>query len=924
MAAGPTVIAKEKLELTEDFGGSYGYFVEENEDWINREQALAPTAGLNKVDQYSDISSASAREAMRNIVNNEGTYYVADEQNVAEVGMSKQIVSLTGKSVAQVLQASADQKTGFTIGSGQKRIQDFVLSTNKRLLRRIERLSGTHVVFSNRATSDSGLYVCNVGEERHAYRSSISTYVGGIENTSISKLEGKLQAHYRTRTFTGEKLFLDDESSTFRNFLPHQIETMSAWAVSAGTDYFFSEYGYYTNAAHTIGTQGYVIDDSGIDLTNLGQAAMSSSYGSNLSFSFIFDEMGPCLEAPTGAFEPTPAGSKEQRYLMLFAPKDSGVTQAKVKITVTPLARREDTSVKDISYEFTNGVLQKVYLKGLGMQCFIFNIDWYTLITSVASQEYKVSLIGATVKVEIKANSGSGNYYTNTATTEPQYAWSNSRLNQFAAPKTILDTSYVLRFNKGSRLDEAVFNSYTFKSPIIKKGYQKTSYQFYNGYRYNFGFIVATDSVLTWYQWNASTNVFDRTVITDSTTYGRVLAVKEWYDGIKYRLSFLVQTELGSGSGSITCWVYNGTSWSSFSVDTLLGITNSVYGDTVARASRDKSKFLLFINSGTQRRVVTISHNDTAGTLVDDYDVSGYIASLHPIISGLTAFQDLASGDLYEDAWGNIWFLFTTKRSYPEGTYFVNLIICNAAGANYQYHTIIGGHHYPIATTTDPKGCYFYHNDGTDVYMSVDRPMLNDAWGYRSTSNNTLSAYVSGNYGGVNGWNQVSYAPLPGLAAFRYANIGAANYQNYQAGSWSVDVESNDSYIHTIHVWEKFAVYYQSVDNPRRHTLTFDDETRVTMIDLRKGRILSNSAFASLWTLDHIAVITDEISNVAGLSKGRSGASQLTELEQRQSDLSGLDLKITDLDALIKNMYTEIRSIAATAKILSQQINGGL
>jgi hypothetical protein len=923
MAAGPTVIAKEKLALTEDFGGSYGYFVEENEDWINREQALAPTAGLSKVDQYSDISSASAREAMRNIVNNEGTYYVADEQNVTEVGMSKQILSLTGKSVAQIVQASAEQQSGFTIGSGNKRIQDFVLSTNKRLLRRIERLSGTHVVFSNRATSDSGLYVCNVAEERHAYRSSLSTYVGGVETASISKLEARLRAHYKTRTFTGEKLFLDDETSTFRSFLPHQTETMSAWSAMAGSDYFFSEYGYSADGSHTSGAQGYVIDDSGLDLTNLGQAALSGSYGSNLSFSFIFDEMGPCYEAPTGSFDPVPSASKEQRYLMLFAPKDSGVTQAKVKVTVTPLARREDTNVKDISYEFTNAVLQKVYLKGLGMQCFIFNINWSTLMNSVAGQEYKVSLIGATVKVEIKSNSGSGNYYTNTATTKPQYAWSNTRLNAFAAPKTTLDTSYVLRFNKGSRLDESVFNSYTFKSPILKKGYQKTSYQFYNGYKYNFGFIVATDSVLTWYKWNQLTNVLDRTVITDTATYGRVLAVKEWYDGVKYRLSFLVQTELGSGSGSITCWVYNGTSWSSFSVDSLLSITNSVYGDTVARVSRDKSKFLLFINSGAQRRVVTISHNDTAGTLVDNYDVSGYLASMHASVQTNTAFEDLGSGDLYEDAWGNVWFAFTTERIDNPGVYYVNLIICNAAGANYQYQ-LSGPNHIPVSQTAVPKGVYFYHNDGTDVYLSVDPPHINDFIGYRSTGNGDLSAYVSGNYNGTSGWSVFSYPALPDYAAFRYANIGAANYQNYQAGSWSVDVESDESSIHTIHVWEKLAVYYQSVSNPRRHTLTLDDDTRVTMIDLRKGRILSNSAFASLWTLDHIAVITDEISNVAGLSKGRSGASQLTELEQRQSDLSGLDLKITDLDTLIKNMYSEIRTIAATAKILSQQINGGL
>lgn len=923
MAAGPTVIAKEKLALTEDLGGSYGYFVEENEDWINREQALAPTAGLNKVDQYSDINSASAREAMRNIINNEGTYYVADEENVTKVGMSKQIISLTGRNIAQILQANAQQQSGFVIGSGDKRIQDFVLSTDKRLLRRIERLSGTHVVFSNRATSDSGLYVCNVGEERHAYGSSSSIYVGGVETTSPTKLEGRLRAHYKTRAFSGEKLFLDDETSTFRSFLPHQTETMSAWSALTGSDYFFSEYGYHLDGLHVSAAQGYLIDDAGLDPTNLGQAAMSSSYGSNLSFSFIFDEMGPSIEAPSGPFDPVPASSKTQRYLMLFAPKDSGVTQANVKVTVTPLARREDTSVKDISYEFANADLQKVYLKGLGMQCFIFNINWYALVTSVASQEYRVSLIGATVKVEIKANSGTGNYYTNTATTEPQYAWSNTLLNAFAAPKTSLDTSYVLRFNNGSRLDESVFNSYTLKSPIIKKGYQKTSYQFYNGYKYNFGFIVATDSVLTWYRWNQSTNVLDRSVITDSATYGRVLVVKEWYDGIKYRLSFLVQTELGNGSGSITCWVYNGTSWSSFSVDSLLSITNSVYGDSVARVSRDKSKFLLFINSGAQRRVVTISHNDTSGTLVNDYDVSGYLPAMHVSIQANTAFENLGSGDLYEDAWGNIWFVFTTKRIDNPSIYYVNLIICNAAGVNYQYQ-LGGSNHIPITEVADPKGVYFYHNDGIHVYFSVDPSHLSDFIGYRSTGNGNLSAYVSGNYNGTNGWSVISYPALPGYAAYRYANIGAANYQNYQAGAWSVDVESDESAIHTIHVWEKFAVYYQSENRSRRNTLTFDNDCRVTMIDLRKGRIFSNSSFASLWTLDHIAVITDEISNVAGLSKGRSGASQLTELEQRQSDLSGLDLKIADLDTLINNMYTEMRSIAATAKILSQQINGGL
>ena len=916
MAAGPTPIAKESLPLTEDFGGSYGYFVEESEEWITGEQGLSPTAGLNKVDQHTDIVSRSPKDTLRNIEAAEGEYYVVDPQSAVDVNMSKRIVAMDGRSIARVLQGLVEPTSGYKLARSSYHLQDYVLSTNKRLMRRIERLGQQYVVFSNRSTSDTGLYLTQIGEERYMYRANYQLYAGTVDNASIERLESKVADYYKPRDFTGERLFLDDQTTPFRSYLPHQVETRSGWTttpISNSPHYIFAEYGYYNWTSHHIASNRYLIDDDGFDPANLGQAVFAASYASNLSYSFIFDQLGVALAAYTGGFHAYPTAEKSYRTFMILAPKDTAVSQAKIQITVTPVARREDTSVQNITYEVTSSEIREVYVKGIGMKCFIFNIDWYVVMTSVASQERMVSLIGATVKIEAKSLTGTGNYYTNTLLSAPQYLWSYTKLNNYAAPETTYDPSLVLRFNNGSRLDEEVLNEYVLKTPIFKKGYQKFSYQFYNGFKYNFGFIVSADSNLIWYHWNPSTNVLDREVITSSNSYGRVLAVKEWYDGSSYRLSFLVQTEQGNGTGAITCWIYNGTSWASASVDSAASITTpSVYADTVADASRDNSQFLLFVRYGASRRVIGISHDDTTLTVERNYDVSGYVASLHIDVQSIVQFANFEAADIIEDAWGNIWFLFASPRLDTPTSYYANLIICNAAGVHYQYWVDGLSRHVPVRSAPTPKATtFFYRNNGIDIYMGNGL----------SSASADLSAYVSGNYG--NNWVSITYPSFPEYQAFRYANRNTAGFQNYSGMYWNVDVESDEDAIHTIYVWEKLSVYYQSIDNPRRHVTNFE-EARVTMIDLTRTRVLSNSAFASLWTLDHRALVTRDNALAPGLSKGRSGASQLTELENRQSDLSGLDLKVGDLDQLIKNMYTELRSIAATAKILSQQINGGL
>lgn len=879
---------KERLSVQQDNSSTLGYFVDENDEWIKRDQALAPRP--SKFTSYRYEGEGSGAAAAIEKQRSPGIeYFFADEQDYLQVGLSQKIISRTGKSAKQILYVASSLEDGKATILSSELYRGIVLSNSKALLRRSIRNDGYSIAFVDPSvvydTGASDLYAMSAAIPKKHYRSYSGTHAGLIESYDTSRLFTLLAKHYENRTYTNETLVADDRTGDLHVYKTHG----SYLQEKIGTNGTYSN----NSIAFSPGSRKeYLFDTSKFDADNNTASVFAATYGANTSILFQYENhiITDIHETYTVAENE----SKQIHSLAIAMAKDSAIMTAGIRITITPYSRKENTSVKTITYETTSNVVRNSTAHGTPFKQIIFEINWENVLAATSAEDAKNTLTGSTILIEIKSITGSGNYLVNTNTNEPQHLWAY-------------------------RPCSVEYLSYNFKLPttIPLANSSSYSYQSYVGFKYDFGFIVSKDLTLTHYQWNPLTHVFDENIVSASLTHTQRIvpgSIKEWYDGTKYLLSFLAVYE-NATEGDVDYWVLDAGMWTKYSLGTA-----SRARDTVAKASNDGKHYWLFVSkSDGTRDVRKYLTTDVAITLLTTHDISAYSAGLtNPAI---IVIRDFIYSDFFEDAYGNVWFAFITNIFGQPGVNicYANLIICNANGTGvHPQYSYNGSTYMPFISignfNFENKRFRFHDTNRTEVVMEVtwDSGSIVKGTlmgGPASSTVGDLRAYSTGAFQATNYW---------------YGPSTSQNTDNDGSLTPTMSAVEDALGITEVNIYEPIIHYIQSIKNSKRLYHDFDnDRARVTMHDPLNSAYLTNSPFASIRKVTHTLLVTDAAKQLGPNYSLGSSASQYSEAIEKAFTAQGVESDLTSVKELIGGLYTELNRISAMAKIMSQQTLGG-